>query len=452
MKKILNKLMLLSILTTLIFPAFNVIAEELDDETNSVVTSENVEESEPTTGEEGETGEEENGSDEEEDATKGEAYLDSLNIYYVGKDGNSTRLPFNEKFQKDKFNYTTTVVSTSKIESVSVDAGAVSGTRPSIVGTGIQKLSSDSKVTVKVTSENGKVTNTYTVTIVKATSNLNLKSLSIKGIPFDFSADQTNYSVEVSYNVPTISIEAVQDDSKCEVTGTGSKKLDVGENTIKIVVKNEAGQSKTYKIVVNRLSEDESLGDPDDIDGSVVSSDLDDSVTENVSKSVDSIIPIDNDQDDNGDMFRNILISVICFILLLIAGLGIYFYIVTGKSEKNRQRKIAKLVKKQAKIEEQLTGLMPVITEEQIKGYANNSSNRKEDKPVVHYADQDVDVPSTIDNEDIESELSKTIEIEVQNDDNDINFDFKSTVAKDDSNDNSVGGDLLDDFDYLFDE
>lgn len=83
-------------------------------------------------------------------------------------------------------------------------------------------------------------------------TNNNLSSLSVSVGSISFNKDTTNYRVNVDENVTSISINASAEDSKASVSGTGTKKLNLGDNTFKIVVKAPSGDTKTYTIVVNR--------------------------------------------------------------------------------------------------------------------------------------------------------------------------------------------------------
>lgn len=68
-----------------------------------------------------------------------------------------------------------------------------------------------------------------------------------------FQPDTTNYKATVSYDVTKVAVSAVTADATAKITSlSGGSSLQVGENTIKIVVQAENGVSKTYTIVVTR--------------------------------------------------------------------------------------------------------------------------------------------------------------------------------------------------------
>jgi hypothetical protein len=68
-----------------------------------------------------------------------------------------------------------------------------------------------------------------------------------------FSAEETEYAVEVPFETTTITLTATATHSEAEVDGdTGEQALNVGENPFAIVVTAEDGTQKTYTIVVTR--------------------------------------------------------------------------------------------------------------------------------------------------------------------------------------------------------
>ena len=79
-----------------------------------------------------------------------------------------------------------------------------------------------------------------------------LKSLSVDGydITPEFSKDVTEYTVIVPENTKKITINAVKNDSKASVSGTGEVDVTDGINKFNIVVSAENGSEKTYTINV----------------------------------------------------------------------------------------------------------------------------------------------------------------------------------------------------------
>lgn len=78
----------------------------------------------------------------------------------------------------------------------------------------------------------------------------NLKSLTISEGTLSpaFSASTTSYTVELASTVTSLKVDAVANDTKASVKGTGTKELEPGENTIKITVTAENGNPKVYTI------------------------------------------------------------------------------------------------------------------------------------------------------------------------------------------------------------
>lgn len=74
-----------------------------------------------------------------------------------------------------------------------------------------------------------------------------------------FKGNVTKYKATVGYDVTKVVVSAKTSSSKAtieSVTGNGTVKLNVGENTIKIVVKAENGTKATYTIVVTRKAQE----------------------------------------------------------------------------------------------------------------------------------------------------------------------------------------------------
>lgn len=92
-----------------------------------------------------------------------------------------------------------------------------------------------------------------------------LKSLTVSDgtLTPEFDKDLTNYTVAVTNNVDTITVTAEPTDSAATVEGTGVANLDIGDNTISIVVTPEEGDAKTYNIVVTRSADEEDYADTD---------------------------------------------------------------------------------------------------------------------------------------------------------------------------------------------
>ena len=99
----------------------------------------------------------------------------------------------------------------------------------------------------------------------KKSSNASLGSLVISAgtLSPEFSAATKDYTATVDYSCSSLAVTANPADSKASVTSvTGNDSLEVGENTISVVVTAEDGSTSTYNIVVTRRAED----DPENAD------------------------------------------------------------------------------------------------------------------------------------------------------------------------------------------
>ena len=99
----------------------------------------------------------------------------------------------------------------------------------------------------------------------KKSSNASLGSLVISAgtLSPEFSAATKDYTATVDYSCSSLAVTANPADSKASVTSvTGNDSLEVGENTVSVVVTAEDGSISTYNIVVTRRAED----DPENAD------------------------------------------------------------------------------------------------------------------------------------------------------------------------------------------
>lgn len=104
-----------------------------------------------------------------------------------------------------------------------------------------------------------------TVTVTSASSNASLGSLVISAgtLSPEFSAATKDYTATVDHSCSSLAVTANPADSKASVTSvTGNDSLEVGENTVSVVVTAEDGSTSTYNIVVTRRAED----DPENAD------------------------------------------------------------------------------------------------------------------------------------------------------------------------------------------
>ena len=90
-------------------------------------------------------------------------------------------------------------------------------------------------------------------------NNANLGNFGIRPNDFTgFTPSKTEYSTTVPNNVTSVEVYAVKGQSGQTITGTGTKELQEGANTFKVVVTAEDGKTqKTYTLTVNRETAEE---------------------------------------------------------------------------------------------------------------------------------------------------------------------------------------------------
>ena len=180
--------------------------------------------------------------------------------------------------------------------------------------------------------ETGKEKNVYKFTIKKDVVDLTLKSLKINGYALNeiFESDILSYTASIPYEIDTITVEATANDSRAKISAaTGTTNLKVGNNTVKVTVKDGNGNSKTYKIVVTREKESTLEENPTSIITSSSELEEDDN----------SLITNSNNSNNNGgsDSFlKYAIVSAACLILFTIGGIGIYFYLKTSPKKLKR--------------------------------------------------------------------------------------------------------------------
>lgn len=89
-------------------------------------------------------------------------------------------------------------------------------------------------------------------------TNKALKSLDIEAISLEpeFNKDTTIYSVTVGKDIEKLNINAVAESESANITITGNENLQIGENTVKVLVTAEDGTVRTYTIIVKKQEED----------------------------------------------------------------------------------------------------------------------------------------------------------------------------------------------------
>lgn len=93
-----------------------------------------------------------------------------------------------------------------------------------------------------------------------ASPNSYLKSIKIDNEQIeDFSYNKLDYTIEVASSLSSVDISADTVNSNAKITGTGTIKLDDGENKITLVVTAENGNITTYNLIINRQSKEEDI-------------------------------------------------------------------------------------------------------------------------------------------------------------------------------------------------
>ena len=121
-------------------------------------------------------------------------------------------------------------------------------------------ITGSQKLTIKVNKANtstdnnqGNHTNAGNTTTASKSTEARLSNFGIK--PNDFSGfkrDKTEYSTEVPNNVTKVNVYATALDKNAKVSGAGDVQLKEGENTVKVTVTAEAGNTKVYTLTIKR--------------------------------------------------------------------------------------------------------------------------------------------------------------------------------------------------------
>lgn len=110
--------------------------------------------------------------------------------------------------------------------------------------------------TLDVADSSGKAyskSQSVTINVVKPrekSNNNNLKSLSVEGynITPEFNKNTLEYTVNLESNIEKIKINASKEDGYAELSGTGEKEVQEGDNKFVITVTSETGKSKVYTV------------------------------------------------------------------------------------------------------------------------------------------------------------------------------------------------------------
>lgn len=145
------------------------------------------------------------------------------------------------------FNFSAKKAGTATITVTAIDAADANS----------NDISGSSKsVSVKVvanTTSSGSTGNGGTIAEKKEYSSDNtLKSLSVEGYTIEpaFDKETTEYKLTVDESTEKININAIPNDAKASISGTGEVNLSNGENTFEIKVTAENGNEKIYKLII----------------------------------------------------------------------------------------------------------------------------------------------------------------------------------------------------------
>ena len=190
----------------------------------------------------------------------------NANLKSLGIDG-QTLVP---DFDPDTVSYSLNV--TNSVSEVEITAEAEANTTK-VSGTGKMQLQTGiNTFNVTATAEDG-TKKTYVIVVNKAASSNNYLASLLASVPFtpDFDRDVLDYNVTVSNTTTSINVQAVSEDANATVTGTGDFNLNVGNNSILIMVTAEDNTFRTYTLHVYREASDNNYLADLKIDGNTIS-------------------------------------------------------------------------------------------------------------------------------------------------------------------------------------
>lgn len=189
------------------------------------------------------------------------SYLKSLQLNVEG---------ISPKFNKSTTQYYITV--SNLVNSINVTAKPEdSEAKVAISGNTDLKIGVN-KINIIVTAQNGKNKRTYTINVTKTDdpnkANSNLENLAIENnvlIP-EFSAEVTDYAIDLQQDLDSLNILAVPQNENAKVEILGNGNLKIGENKIQInVIAEDKVSIKTYTIIVNKKENIEVINQEENI-------------------------------------------------------------------------------------------------------------------------------------------------------------------------------------------
>lgn len=118
----------------------------------------------------------------------------------------------------------------------------------------------DNEVLVKVQAENGDI-KVYTINIFRKdirSNNNYLDNIVVNGKTLNFDKEKLNYSFSIPYSVSDLNIRVSKNDSNAKVNILNNNNLNVGDNTVSIIVSAENEEERIYRLNVYR-SESETI-------------------------------------------------------------------------------------------------------------------------------------------------------------------------------------------------
>lgn len=103
------------------------------------------------------------------------------------------------------------------------------------------------------------ISRTISISAPKSTNNF-LSTLSVNHGILNFDKNKNNYTIIVDNNITNVTINARAEDSKSNVSGTGSKNLQIYNNNFPIRVTAENGSVRTYNVNIVRRDKDGNVG------------------------------------------------------------------------------------------------------------------------------------------------------------------------------------------------
>ena len=199
-------------------------------------------------------------------AANGEVRTYVLNVYRLAN-GNkllselhvmngTTEYTLNPPFEEITTSYTLDLP--NDVKSVNITATPAYN-KTTVTGTGTYNLKTGlNQIHVISTAENGE-TETYTIVINRAKSDNAYLSI-LKALEGNFNETyvktDNNYTMTVNPYVKKLNLNAIPEDETATVKITGNDAFKIGNNTVKVIVTAENGNTNTYTIVVTKEGSD----------------------------------------------------------------------------------------------------------------------------------------------------------------------------------------------------